>query len=330
MLEELLADYLDELIVHDDIIQTSDGNLFLGGGAHGAFAYKLGKLSVDPVSFDVFDKNIADRRAFLRRRNIRYVHAIAPDKETVLKVSLPERMKLGSLIDLYRGRCKADFLDLRPKEPIDGSYMRTDTHWALPFQTVAVLQIAKSLGIPADEIAEGQKHISVSGSVEVRFIGDLAGRMEPVISERALFFRPEWLKELSNKPSGWNDGAIHIFQNEAAPARRLLVFGDSFGRMICPLLSIFFDTVLFCRSRYFHPEMVEMMRPTHVMTQQVERFLDRVTSDKEASRFLLMPFINGSPVDAGPDFWRALNAILSPSPAGRREGLASRVLGGRF
>ena len=80
------------------------------------------------------------------------------------------------------------------------------------------------------------------------------------------------------------------------------------ARMLTP----FFSTILFCRSEFFHREMVDMMQPTHILSEQVERFLEKVDSDSKARRFLLIPFVNGTEFKPTQAFWKELNAVLTP------------------
>ena len=314
MLEQWLAEIAPDIQVHHGyIVRTPDGTLYLGRGEHEVFAHKLGKLTVNPQSFVDFDTNIIGRIAYTSRRNIKYVHAIAPDKESVVTEPL-RALNLTSFIDLYQKNCKAPFLDLRPQAPIAGAYYRTDTHWALPLQMDAALRIVRAFGVNEGEIAERHALLTENTTPQTRgFCGDLGIRFEPQETELHSDLRTRWMKSHSITPlGGWNDGLIHIFRNAAGPKRRLLVFGDSFGHSLCNFLSVFFSDILFCRSGYFHKEMVDMMRPTHVLTQQVERFLNASLRDAEARRFLLIPFINDSKIGASPEFWSVLNDILTP------------------
>ncbi len=314
MLDELLAPYAGDLECHlDYIVRTRDGTLFLAGGAHSTFAYKLGMMQVEPASFEAFETNLLARMKYCADRGITYLHAITPDKETVMTASLPVGMQLTSLIDRYREACTVPFLDLRPDVPVDDAFYRTDSHWYLPLQQQAGLRMARMLGADEAEIAAADARLTAARGETVDYSGDLGSQIEPQQTEKIQRFHPNWAKGTWLKTvGGWNDGMMHIFRNPAAPPRRLLVFGDSFGRATCNHLSLFFSEILFCRSGHFHKEMVDMMQPTHVLTQQVERFLDRVYPDAEAPRFLLIPGVNGTDAEAWPAFWQDLNAVLSP------------------
>ena len=328
MLEEWLRDVAPEIEVHKGyIVKTPDGTLYLGRGEHEVFAHKLGKLQVSPTSFADFDANLAGRKAYTSRRGITYVHAIAPDKDSVVTAPL-RALNLSSFIDLYRRNCKQSFLDLRPGTPIAGAFYRTDTHWALPLQMDAALRIVRALGVGEAEIAAGRDRLVASTTpTPHEFCGDLGTQLEPKETEMIYAVQADWMKTYSIAGvGGWNDGMVRIYRNAGGPQRRLLIFGDSFGHSLCIHLSPFFSDILFCRTGYFHKEMVDMMCPTHVLTQQAERFLNSSLRDAEAKRFLLIPFINGSEIGAGRDYWAALNDVLTPPEPARLTWLQQVML----
>lgn len=314
-LEDLLERHAPELELHKGYIARSpDGQLFLAGGGHDTFLYKTGNKRLPDRCFGEFDKNLKARKAYSTRRGARYLHAVVPDKESVATGSLPAGLKLTSLIDTYKAHCRQSFLDLRPDRPVPGYFKKVDTHWAIPGEIDAAGRIARAFGIGEPEIAAGIARLKAAVTAETfEAHGDLGLQFEPYETELQPNFDAGWTTSFYINPVGiWNDGKTEIYRSPASPPRRLLIFGDSFIHNACRMLTPFFETILFCRSEFYHREMVDMMRPSHILTEQVERFLERIRPDTEAGRFLLIPFVNGTGIAPTQAYWVALDDVLTP------------------
>ncbi|MGA0533608.1 methyltransferase domain-containing protein [Hansschlegelia sp. KR7-227] len=315
MLAEVLHSFAPEIqLFEGQIIVGLEGHLFLAGGAHAPFLYKLRQLDVEQSSIDDFGRNIVSRNDYLKERSIPYVHAIAPDKESVLAHLLPAPLPLQSLIDVYKQRTTVEFLDLRPDKALGDHFLATDTHWSVKGQLDAVIRTCRALGVPEDDLTKARTDAAAATSASsAKYAGDLGSRFTPKLTETRDQINLTWLTSASdnNVRLGWNNGAVYLYRSNRGRGRRLLIFGDSFFRLAAPLFNLVFDTVMFCRTEFFHKEMVDMFKPTHVVTQQVERYLSSVKPDSSAPIFLLIPFLSDVEFDPTPFFWRDMNSALS-------------------
>jgi alginate O-acetyltransferase complex protein AlgJ len=99
---------------------------------------------------------LEERRAWLKRRGIRYLFMVAPNKSTIYPEFMPDsvkkinsRSRLDQLIAHLRKHSKVNVLDLRPAlveaKKIRPAYNQTDTHWNDWGGYVAYCEIIKHL-----------------------------------------------------------------------------------------------------------------------------------------------------------------------------------------
>jgi hypothetical protein len=147
----------------------------------------------------------------------------------------------------------------------------------------------------------------------VDWAGDLGSRFTPPLSEKRHLLRKTWPHRwFHNDLKGGNNGIVDIlFGTRAVYQKRLLVFGDSFSRDLCSLLSYFFQEVVFLRTPFFHDEMFNQIKPDLVLTSNVERYLSFCESDERRPPFLLYPHLGGIEYTPDKPFAEALSAVLS-------------------
>lgn len=314
MLEDLIAERAPDCeLLLGYIVRTPDDTLFLGGGAHDPFLYKAGLKTIESSSYMYFDANLKARRAYSERAGARYLHAIVPDKEGVPTASLPKSLDLVSLIDRYKANTAEAFIDLRPDGPMPAYFKRVDTHWAIPGEIAAAEKILHGFGIPEPEITAGMAKLRAAISPETYPAkGDLGRALLPQMMEQQPRFDSAWMTNFNSADTGWNIGKTDIFLAPESPDRRLLIFGDSCMHIAARMLTPFFRTILFCRTEFYHREMVDQMRPTHIMSEQIERFLRKIEPDTSAPRFLLYPHMFGRQLALAPEFWQTMNTVLTP------------------
>lgn len=314
MLEDLIAERAPDCeLLLGYIVRTPDETLFLGGGGHEPFLYKAGLKTIDAASYTHFDANLKARRAYSEKAGARYLHAIVPDKEGVPTASLPTSLGLVSLIDRYRTNTRQPFVDLRPDKHMPDYFKRVDTHWAIPGEIVAAEKIVREFGLPEAEITAGIAKLRAAMTTETYPAkGDLGRVLIPQMMERQPRFNSDWMTNFNSADTGWNVGKTDIFLAPESPNRRLLIFGDSCMHIAARMLTPFFRTILFCRTEFYHREMVDQMRPTHIMSEQIERFLRKIEPDSLAPRFLLYPHMFGRQLALAPEFWQTMNAVLTP------------------
>jgi hypothetical protein len=144
--------------------------------------------------------------------------------------------------------------------------------------------------------------------------GDLGSKLDPQREETKVSLKlPQHIKLFNNQIIKANDGIcdIYINRNRIANSPRALVFGDSFGRGLVPMMTRIFGMVLFCRSRYIHDEIVLGFKPHLVISQNAERYLSRVSHDDERPPFLLYPSLRAEPVAVPNQFSKLMAACMA-------------------
>lgn len=104
-----------------------------------------------------------------------------------------------------------------------------------------------------------------------------------------------------------------LISPEAAHDRTVLLFGDSFFRMMLQHLSMVFTRVICLRTRFLHPEMVTLIRPDVIYAGNAERYLSNVTAGSEAQAFALYPHLRAATdLAMPPEFLAAWRAVTAP------------------
>jgi len=300
--------------IENDVIIGDNGYLFLANGGHRVLEYCSGVLAPSENSITDFYQNIADRAQDSARLGANYIHVISPDKQTVLVDQFPfkQTAQMGKLF-LERAGNVSRYL-LYPTDFLRRSnhqtYQKTDTHMTDAGSIVVTKAILEAIG--DDWISYGDDlELGLTGNQN--WTGDLGSKLTPQVSENRITFVSDkhdiWYH---NNIVGGNNGIVDIRFNKAHDSgRRLLIFGDSFGRDLARFLSFFYFQTVFFRTPFYHPEIASQIRPTAIITQNVERYLPSVVSDNNRPSFFMYPFINNLDYKPSKDFALALSSVLS-------------------
>jgi hypothetical protein len=295
-----------------EVLVWPDGNLFLFSGAHRVFEFATGQAQPRAGSVLTFASNIEARRRYCTDRGVAFQHIVFPDKQTSL---IPEYggRPLLSLGRMYREQLGDVFtLPVEDYQARTDAFLRTDTHWSGRGQLLAMAAVLRAFGWPDEDLSgllakEEGKIVSVG-----HVCGDLGRKLEPKQGEERFRYQvTERVVVATNKLDAGNDGYMKLAFNPDAEDRRLLIYGDSFAQIAVEPLTAVFRLVLFLRTRFFHPEFVEQMQPTHVLTTNVERYLSQVDSDDRRPAFFMMPLLRGRSVSGDVHFAKLCSAILS-------------------
>ncbi len=301
--------------LNEDVAEGADGNLFLTRGRHNVFALATGEVRPPERSIKTFADNIAEREQHCSRSGVAYRHVIFPDKQTVLRHSLPE-ITIQGLGEVYLRDVRGEsvlYLEPQLTEAAQTSpvFLALDTHMSDLGNVVAVCAIVDALrpGLGAQSVERLRGRLLR----EVDYVGDLGGKLDPVRTATKTILRPDWpVRRFTNNYGGGNDGIIDIFLSpDSVTDDRLVLFGDSFARSCLMIFSAFYREILFVRTRFFHPEIVELAAPDVVLTQNVERYLANVAADDRRPHALLYPGLNGNTCEPDPGFTAALDAFLA-------------------
>jgi hypothetical protein len=302
-----------------DVLLTDAGFAFLIGGNHSVLKYATGELKPSERSLGAFCSNIVARRRLAQSVRAAYAHVIFPDKQSVLSDAFPHQpvVRLGELYTAALGAgdkasviYPADAL----RQTAEPSFLPLDTHLTDHGSLEVLRLVLEALGVDASSTLD---HMKTRISRLQRWSGDLGNKFTPPMVQEAKVIDPDWSVIELRSPGGFNDGMIDILLNPAAAKdATLLLFGDSFFRMMLKHLSAVFSKVIHLRSRFVHPEMVSLIAPDYVLTGNAERCLSDVQPDSEAHAFFLYPQLRGEPPTAPEaEFLAAWRAVMSPRSA---------------
>lgn len=303
---------LNALRIENDVLIGSGDELYLAGGNHGVVRFATGETVIRADSIVNMRDNLAIRREAAARMGFAFAHMIAPEKYRVVPQHFPLKQTSGLAQQYANGGCEGMIDPVRElRAETEGcTYYRTDTHWAPHGKIVAARLLALASGRAPAEVAavEAATRAALVRAPEY-FCGDLGRKLDPKQAEPTFTFKiPHRVQTFENGlPHDYvrpvNDGRMVLTESDADTARgTLLIFGDSYLHQTLPVLSFFFRRVLFCRTRWFHEELVGMVRPDIVVTQQAERYLSYVFPDSGAPPFLLMAQMLGrTPAPSQPE-----------------------------
>lgn len=275
----------------------NDETLFLIGGNHSVLSYFTGNNIVPESSKKNYFANLKKRQLYCDKNGIIYKNFIFPDKLYVyshlhthdvkslyLNSYQDSEFNNNDIANLYLG----DIL-IKTKE----SFLKTDTHLSLKGNTASTIAMIHDLFPDAVEIYT--EHIEKSTRVKNNFSGDLGVKFSPVKTESIEGYqRPEYIVMSDNGVLNGNDGIMVLCKNKKAISdKTLMIFGDSFFRALLPHLSFFYRKIVFCRTRFFHNEIIKGFQPDVIFTGIAERYLSRCVHDSKRPHFFTYPLIKG-------------------------------------
>ena len=311
--EEYLAQ--PPLLIENDVIIGSDGHLFLAQGGHGVLDIAMRRKAVSKASLSYFVANLARRAAIAQASGVKFLHVIYPDKQSVLAdyYVTSDPLRLGQdFIERHSDKTANVLYPLETlrREP-ERSYMKCDTHLS-DFGSIAVVtKIVEAL--TGDDHETTRQLLNAKLSVSRDHSGDLGSKLNPQRSHGEMFVPTFWpTRWFHNDMAGGNNGLTDLrFSFRPLYDRRLLFFGDSFGREACKLLSFFFKEIVFARTPYFHDEIFHAIQPDYVISENVERYLDSCSLDENRPWYTLFPMLNSKEYAPSKKFTQAFSAILS-------------------
>ena len=263
--------------------------LFLAGGAHAVFEIVNGLRAIDEGSLGRFRANVAGRVEWAERRGIPYVHLVFPDKQSIIPELWPfERcLRTGELyLDRWADlRLPVLYPDALLRDVGEAALSRVDTH-VTPIGSIHVAaELAARLTGEHDPSLKAR--LLDATATTRRHAGDLGSKLDlPVSALEPVFAATPPGRFLTNGIEGGNNGLVDLrFNPEALYRKRLVMFGDSFGRDLCVYLQFWFSEVFFFRTGFFHADLAERCRPDILVTENVERYLDDCRDDVGAPGF---------------------------------------------
>ncbi|GHG97612.1 alginate O-acetyltransferase AlgX-related protein [Pseudodonghicola xiamenensis] len=298
--------------------------LYLAAGAHSILKFATGELTVPEQSVRNFWQNLRERAAFCARQGRGFLQMVAPEKYKVHPEGFPvENPK--SFWDAFTAAEGATVenmwygaQDLRDN-PFGRSYYKTDTHWTAAGMMLATRRIAETAGFSEVELsALSEKMQAQTQPLDKLFYGDLGRKLEPQQGEEALW--PRRAPSVTSEENGLahdydkpvNDGRMVVSYNpDSVTDKTLLIFGDSYLFNGLAYVELGFRNMVFCRTRFFHREMVAMVQPDMVVCEAAERYTRVVSRDVKAPPFLLLPYVLDREPKMSPKQAAFISKILS-------------------
>jgi hypothetical protein len=298
----------------NDVLYGRREHLFLAQGAHQVLDRVTGAVPVTKDAYRIFSENIRKRRELCTNLNCNYLHVIFPDKQTILRDEFPFEdaismsrsfeAEIGTVNDsiLYAHNTLSNYSEI---------FKRADTHLTDKGTIVATCHLIEQLlGQNIQELlADLLKDIKQAK----KWSGDLGSKLNPEIAFDEYFYsgaqKRVWFH---NSISGANNGIVDIYvATDPKFMKRVVFFGDSFGRDVCRFLGLLFKEVVFLRTPFLHDEIVHMINPDIVITENVERYLHKSRSDDTRECFFMYPHLRDFAYQPGSKFAEAFSAVLS-------------------
>jgi hypothetical protein len=237
-----------------------------------------------------WQRRMERRQAWLAERGIRFLVVIAPNKETIYPEYMPARLnrvrettRLDQIVSHMRERSSVTIVDpraaLRSAKAGGTVYFRTDTHWNDAGAWLLHREIVARLHAWYPEV-EARPAVPI---VRVRWgwSGDLATMLglEGRIGEDPLLLAPPRVSRAADPGARPLDpqGRLSAAERSTASRLRIVMFHDSFGVSLQPLLSETCSRIVFSSGPTdwrlnFDPALVERERPAVVIQEIAERF----------------------------------------------------------
>lgn len=287
----------------NSVLIGGEGELYLGAGAHNVLKFATGEARVDAESIKNFELNVQERKKYCKDRGIPLLQMIAPEKYKVI----PDGFPLESPLSFYDNHvdCSAHGVWYPVNELKNNrfgrSYYKTDTHWTAAGLKLVTLKMAETAGFDAAAIERLSEVLERQTKPhDQTFYGDLGRKLDPKEGEEVSWpHRAPTVKSVENGighdyANPVNDGRIIFSRNSASISpKTVLIFGDSYLFNGLAYIECAFQNVVLCRTRFFHREMVEMVKPDLIVCQAAERYLRVVTNDEKAPPLLFLPYVLG-------------------------------------
>lgn len=266
---------------HYDILRQKDNNgIYLSGGYAAELEYPLDQNSLDHA-LKVFDR-IYTR--YLKADGSRVYLAVVPDKGYYLAPALgyPAMDYEAMFAKLAEGMPYASYVNLTDTLTLD-DYYRTDTHWRQERLFGAAERICGALAIPAPEAGDYRQKAAERPFYGV-YYGQAALPMEPDTLytlesglldgcrvynyETGTYGQIYDAQKLTGKDmyETYLSGPVSLLRIENPQAdtdRELIVFRDSFGSAIAPLLVQGYRSVTLVDVRYVSSALLDRFLDFH-------------------------------------------------------------------
>ena len=230
----------------------------------------------------------------LQAQNIMLVLVVAPNKATIYPDKLPDELhkieaksQLDLIIETLQQQGPQVLIDLRPA--LDKArqrniiYYKTDTHWNSYGAYAAYAEIMKKISQTYPALAPkkmNQFQINITGTnvLDIARVISATYIKEPSLTIRPIKNNLRWVIYNTSDPSPIS---ISYSTSDNSNMPRLLMYVDSFGVRLKPLISPHFSQATFNNTQTLSPDalsfkQIEVTKPDIVIIEIVERNLNQL------------------------------------------------------
>ncbi|MBF0515746.1 MAG: hypothetical protein HQK97_01340 [Nitrospirae bacterium] len=250
-----------------------------------------------PAELAKLKHTLVDRQEWLAQRGIKYYVIIAPNKETIYPEYLPDYIrKAGTttradqLIEYMGDNSTVKIIDVRDAlikaKPKGLLFHTTDTHWNTYGAFWAYRQIMKTMGFPGSEPMDISDFNLYKKDLKGGDLYKLLSLSDLFTDEDVIFHPTKPYRSYLAKPGNYAnpcwDPNTPIVAKEIADAAlpRIVIFRDSFFIALLNFVAEHFQRSVFLWTMTFEKDIIEKEHPDIVVTELVERDIDRLSEEK--------------------------------------------------
>lgn len=275
-------------MIHRRIVEGRNGEFFLATTNNYVEKYLIQQQAVSLKTVREFRNNLIQRRELAKKHQIRFVHMICPDKQSIQieDYPVPDIIRLGEYL---KQQIKQQFVyplsQLQAAHLQQRVYHQYDSHWNAHGEWVALAALLEALKYPksATVLAYWREQLNETAD----WTGLLSRALDPPRTETTIVFNEKHplyphIQISSNHCTAPVGKILHFYNPQSQSPKRLLVFGDSFIESVVRLLPIIYREILMVRSKLCHYDLIEQYRPDVLITSSAEGYMCRVRADELA------------------------------------------------
>ncbi len=268
----------------------NNGWLFCGDSFSDNLSESFRLVNFNDTDINTLQENLQNKTNWSKQNNIKYLIAVAPNKETYYSSLIPiKKSSNKSKTDQLKSVCEKtgiNFIDLGnkyPSKPKHILYHKTDTHWNEYAGYFGYRSILNSLNSNYNSglkpISEAKIKIAQS-DIKIGDLNEMLRRdlTENLVCVKIVNYKPI-AKEVPKKlkvPEGYQNDPLAYerrYKTDKKPLK-ILVLTDSFGGYFINFLKEHFCETVFIWSHKFDKELIQKEKPDIIIQEFVERNID--------------------------------------------------------
>ncbi|MDO4459492.1 MAG: hypothetical protein Q4C42_05340 [Clostridia bacterium] len=222
--------------------------------------------------------NLALIEEYTKSQGADFVFTVAPNKSSVLPEKMPARYtaKEGSnrdILENYVAELGVNYLDMfsvLSQESDEVIYHKLDSHWNNLGAAMGAKAVNEALGV------EGTDYLSMPYEKRTDFEGDLYAMLYPYGTELDDNYYFDFTPSFTADERNSDPTAMNYITENSSEEHSLLMFRDSFGNAIAPLLAEDYGKAVFKRAVPYDLTQIAMNKSDKVVLEIVERNVENL------------------------------------------------------